>query len=408
MIKPLIILTLIKMRKEKGLKLRGKTLAIESGRPGRRYQSLHLIIPGVKQQVIANIPTSLLSLENEKKLPEMPSNQKMNSYRDKNPLSSFETANGFIALSERNSAFIPSNKTAAIKKCYPALSIRLPQIGDNRVEQKINMQTEDEFYKGSKCYVERPLNETITILYNIQELCKLFKFRLDDIASLERHVNFQLSTLKSGLQFVDKIILDVETRETARIALEIRKIKLMEGLRTDDRDTRKTIAKNIKKTLSEFERKSFFKVPERVMSIADHLREIVLGEPPAPEPKVKISHNKLLAIALRYAFRETKNDPEFISQVCILYTRLILKKALKSVIDMYNKEAISCLRRRWIRQISTTTLWKSIERTKQECNELCKAKIINSLKKSNKTAYKTIKKCREEYIKHDINKTITD
>lgn len=374
-----------------GFKLNGMGLAIDSERP-RRYQSLKLSIPHIRQSTIITNQMPLLST---RKLPNDPLIQSIDTYRNRRQLPALEIPNGRSSLVERGSSLVASSRGAGVKNSVPALSfasVRLPLIAAHGAEVR-GQEAEERF--GCEA-PQRPLNETITILCNMQELYKLLKLRLEDVIALERHVNFKGSCLKSALQFVDKVVLDVETRESTRETLEAKKIAAIEGLRADDKDTRKAVTKAIKKILGEFEKRYFFKVPGRVTSVGEHVKEIMLGESPSSEPSVNISHNKLLATALRYAFREKKSEPQFAFQVCTLYTRLILKQSLKAIIEMYNKEAVSSMRRRWVRQIPTTVLCKGIERTKQQCNELCKQKIITALKKANRKVYKGIRIYIEE------------
>eukprot|EP00826_Nyctotherus_ovalis_P042598 TRINITY_DN4399_c0_g1_i1.p1 TRINITY_DN4399_c0_g1~~TRINITY_DN4399_c0_g1_i1.p1 ORF type:complete len:386 (-),score=56.64 TRINITY_DN4399_c0_g1_i1:67-1224(-) len=378
--------------RENALKQRGRLLRIEGKKHSRKYQSLNLAIPKLRHH-IADSPMSLLSI---RKPPRALLAHNVNSQRDRSHLLSLEVGSGLVALSERTN---PSVNANSVRKHYPALSlasIRLPQLAKHK-DNKNNQTTIDTTQidiKGSSEIAQRSQNETIAILSSMQELCKLLKFRLDDITTLERHINTQTGTLKLALQFVDKVVLDIESRESARVALETQKIAAVEGMRTDDKDTKKAIAKNVKKILADFERRYFFKVPPKVMSSAEHLKEVMQGESPRSETKIKISHNKILATVLQYAFREPKSNPEFIFQACALYTRLIVKIALKEVVDMYNREAMDGLRRRWARQIPTVVLWKSIERIKRECDELCKAKVVSLLKKCNKIACEATKEYR--------------
>eukprot|EP00826_Nyctotherus_ovalis_P010316 TRINITY_DN12732_c1_g1_i1.p1 TRINITY_DN12732_c1_g1~~TRINITY_DN12732_c1_g1_i1.p1 ORF type:complete len:397 (+),score=63.51 TRINITY_DN12732_c1_g1_i1:34-1191(+) len=370
-----------------GFKLNGMRLTIEGERP-RRYQSLKLSIPHIRQNTIIVNQTPLLST---RKFPNDPLIQSIDTCRNRSQLPVLEIANGRSSLVERGNSLVVSSRGTAIKSSVPALSlasIRLPQIAAHSAEQRVDQEQEE---RANYEAPQRPLNETITILCNMQELYKLLKLRLEDVIALEKHVNFKGKNLKSALQFVDKVVLDVETRESTRETLETKKIAAIEGLRTDDKDTRKAVAKAMKKILGEFEKRYFFKAPARVTSVGEHVKEVMSGESPSSEPNVSISHNKLLATALRYAFSEKKSEPQFIFQVCTLHTRLILKQSLKTIIEMYNKEAVNSLRRRWVRQIPTTVLCKGIERTKQQCNELCKYKIITALKKSNRRIYKGIR-----------------
>ena len=152
------------------------------------------------------------------------------------------------------------------------------------------------------CYdaPQRALNETIVIMHTTQELCKLLRFRVEDISSLERLVNPLTNSLKSSLQFVDDIILDIECRENSRILLESQKILSLEGFKTDDRDTRKIIGKSIKKIITDYERRYFFKKNVQENTLVNHLKGIMFGETSFEEQKLNISQDKKLTATLNH------------------------------------------------------------------------------------------------------------
>jgi len=172
--------------------------------------------------------------------------------------------------------------------------------------------------------------ETIVILYNIQEICKVIKSRGEDLIAIEK----LMVDIASG-DGLYRFIIDIKRKEMKRMSLEDQKISILQEFCTDDIDTKKTIVKSMKKALAKFERKYYHEeLRSTDTSLKNQLNFIMNGEYSQNPPT---SYDKTLNTILQYLFRESKMDIGFICELCSLYTRSLLKKKIKKLVGIFNK-----------------------------------------------------------------------
>ena len=308
-----------------------------------------------------------------------------------------------------NSESRSSSMTKDLTPNNLCLTIRLPHIKFQKPIMKSSMRPPNEkpavvinplCDKTCGDISAKPVKETTAITCNLNELCKIFKFRADDALILDSLINHNDETLKVPVHLVDDTILKVEYRENVRVALESDKLYTLTGLLLEDRECRKGIIRKIKKTICTVERKCFPK-EESVdpPSIKDQVNDIM--NPGVEQPvKGEISQDKAFTRILRYAFQEQKMDVAFIAHLCIYYTRLLLQKFQRKAVNVYNKAAAKSLhtKRIWTRQISTSALWINSVEMQRQYNKLCVDKVTDILMSNNKITLQEIKDYQEGYV----------
>eukprot|EP00826_Nyctotherus_ovalis_P019187 TRINITY_DN1586_c0_g1_i41.p1 TRINITY_DN1586_c0_g1~~TRINITY_DN1586_c0_g1_i41.p1 ORF type:complete len:384 (+),score=58.62 TRINITY_DN1586_c0_g1_i41:142-1293(+) len=213
------------------------------------------------------------------------------------------------------------------------LSISMPRLKIQKLNLK-EMQKNSIVLLDSTSYTTHRVlkKETIAIVYNMQEICKLIKFRGDDLVIIEK----LLADLPSP-DFLHNFLSNTKKREAKRANSEAQKVLALQKLCASDADTKRTIVKSVKKTLAEFERKYFHEEPRiAVPSLKSQLDFIMNGNTSQKPP---VSYDNTLNAVLQCAFRESRVDAGFICMLCALYTRSLLQRKLKKLIETSNRHA---------------------------------------------------------------------
>lgn len=150
----------------------------------------------------------------------------------------------------------------------------------------------------------------------------------------------------------------------------------------------------IKKAVQSFERRCLPRQIEQAANessaptIADQVSVLMSVSTPASTTtttKREISVCKSFSRVLRYAFREQRLDTGFICGIFSTYTRLVLQKMQKRVVDIYNKEALRArhTKRIWTRQIGPSSLLPATLEMQQQYYRQGKQKIYELLMANN-------------------------
>lgn len=174
--------------------------------------------------------------------------------------------------------------------------------------------------------------ETIAVVYNMQEICKLIKFRGDDVTAAEK-----LLADPPSHDSLHNFLSNTRKREGKRASLEAQRVSALQELCTSDADTKRTIVKNVKKVLAEFERKYFHEEPCIAASSLKNQLDFIMNGNTSQKPPV--SYDSTLNTVLQCAFRESRIDAGFICMLCVLYTRSLLQRKLKKLIETFNRHA---------------------------------------------------------------------
>ena len=229
----------------------------------------------------------------------------------------------------------------------------------------------------------------VAIMYNSYELCKIIRYRADDITLIEKNC-MESSLLMDNLKI---FIFDIERKEIKRSFIESQKLENLKGLYSDDFDIKRNIIRTLKKTISEFERKYFGKlINAEEDTIKNQVDFIMSGEVIHKPP---ISYDKTLDITLKSAFREPKLDSSFIFSICCLYTKILLRKKLEKLIKIFHNNLKLSQKTKFWRK--TLIKGENVEGMQSRYNKMCKGRIYDVLYNRNKYVSKGIKIYADEY-----------
>jgi len=292
------------------------------------------------------------------------------------------------SLTERKNVLPEISKD--VRKTSLNLSIRLPNIKIQRLNTKIESNICES--------PQQVLNETTTIFCNLGEVCKIIKFRGEDIVTMDRLIS--PSEGIESLQLIDDIISTIRQKEAKRNASESQSLAGIKGIYVDSEEIKKNMERLIKKVTCEFGRRYFSKEPQE-NSVVSHLNYIMQDQ----NNKAHFFQDRELAIILKDAFNKSRVNPEYVCQVCLLYTKLMFYKRLKRVMEIYNKTAGDITREKkiWIKQIATKNIWIHIENMQQQYQKICQDKAFEALMIANKRIAESINEYKERYEQNKAN-----
>ena len=292
------------------------------------------------------------------------------------------------SLTERKNVLPEISKD--VRKTSLNLSIRLPNIKIQRLNTKIESNICES--------PQQVLNETTTIFCNLGEVCKIIKFRGEDIVTMDRLIS--PSEGIESLQLIDDIISTIRQKEAKRNASESQSLAGIKGIYVDSEEIKKNMERLIKKVTCEFGRRYFSKEPQE-NSVVSHLNYIMQDQ----NNKAHFFQDRELAIILKDAFNKSRVNPEYVCQVCLLYTKLMFYKRLKRVMEIYNKTAGDITREKkiWIKQIATKNIWIHIENMQQQYQKICQDKAFEALMIANKRIAESINEYKEQYEQNKAN-----
>ena len=166
--------------------------------------------------------------------------------------------------------------------------------------------------------------ETIAILCSLTEVCKIIKFRGEDIVSTDKLLTTPDILETIPIQTIDDIITSIKRKEAKRASLELQSLNSIEGMILVNDEIKRNIIRIIKRVMGEFERRYFLKEPKNA-SLVGQLNSVMEDY----GGKIQIVINSGLGIILNEEFRKQRISPAHICQVCLLYTKLLLQKRLK-------------------------------------------------------------------------------